>query len=322
MRKHSPLIRAIGIAIFLFGFVSFNKPNTDPNAAKINTSDLENFWKAFDQSKPDFDPRYFDEIYLSHGSKGLEGFMQGRIRNAEYLAETIKKYPKYYSSIRSSLESIAGMEPVIKQSFVKLKEIYPEAIFPPVYFVVGALNSGGTISEDGIIIGAEMYGVSPKTDTNEVSKNQWLQSVVKPVSEIPHIVAHELIHIQHSSLLSAESATLLEQSIIEGSADFLGELISGKLINEHIHDFANPIEKELWKEFKEKMHSEDYEGWLYSSSNGRPNDLGYWQGYKITKAYYDNAEDKKKAIYEILNIKNFNEFLDKSGYIKLIEGTN
>jgi uncharacterized protein YjaZ len=62
------------------------------------------------------------------------------------------------------------------------------------------------------------------------------------------------------------------------------------------------------------MDNEDYKGWLYSSSNGRPNDLGYWMGYKITKAFYDRAGDKKAAIYEIFHIRDFKAFLKQSGY--------
>ena len=36
---------------------------------------------------------------------------------------------------------------------------------------------------------------------------------------------------------------------------------------------------------------------------------------KIVEQYFIKAPDKKKAIYEILNIKNFKDFLDKSGYL-------
>jgi uncharacterized protein YjaZ len=107
---------------------------------------------------------------------------------------------------------------------------------------------------------------------------------------------------------------LLAACIKEGAADFLAELISGKHINQHVHEFANPKEKELWLEFKDRMDKKEYTGWLYSSAKGRPNDLGYWMGYKITKAYYDQAQDKKAAIREILTIKNFNSFLTQSGY--------
>ena len=43
---------------------------------------------------------------------------------------------------------------------------------------------------------------------------------------IPFIVAHELIHAQQR--IPYKYKILLEQCIIEGSADFIGELISGK----------------------------------------------------------------------------------------------
>jgi uncharacterized protein YjaZ len=72
---------------------------------------------------------------------------------------------------------------------------------------------------------------------------------------------------------------------------------------------------ELWREFESKMNSKEYKGWLYGPSvPGRPNDLGYWMGYKIAKAYFDKASDKKQAVKEILNIKDFKQFLKESGY--------
>jgi hypothetical protein len=226
------------------------------------------------------------------------------------LAKVVGKRLNYYRSIRTSTDSIAGMKDEIRQSLVRLKEIYPDAIFPPVYFVIGAMNSGGTSSNDGLIIGAEMYGLTPQTPTAEL--NDWQKTVIKPVNQIPHIVAHELIHFMQTY----DGGSLLAASIKEGSADFLAELISGKHINQNVHDFANPKEKELWLEFKARMNKKDYAGWLYSSTPGRPNDLGYWMGYKITRAYYEQATDKRAAIKEILMIKNVEKFLEKSGYGK------
>ena len=46
----------------------------------------------------------------------------------------------------------------------------------------------------------------------------------------------------------------------------------------------------------------------------RPADLGYYIGYKIAEAYYKNAADKKQAVKDILEIKDFNEFLKASKY--------
>ena len=125
-------------------------------------------------------------------------------------------------------------------------------------------------------------------------------------------MAHEIVHYQQKSL--GTNPTLLANVIHEGSADFLAEMISGRHINEHVHRYAIPRRAQLWKEFKEKMHGKDLDGWLYSSPADRPQDLGYWIGYEITKAYYDEATDKWQAIREILQVIDFDAFLAKSGY--------
>lgn len=282
--------------------------NRDPLKTQIVTSDLDNFWKAFEKAKPNYDPAIFQELYINPGSKGVEGFMEGRIVSAKNLAKEVATHPKYFETLKQSTDQIAGMKQQIVASLVKLKDYYPNAIFPPVYFVIGGLSSGGTSSDDGLIIGAEMYGLTPTVPKEEL--DDWLQTVIKPVAEVPHIVAHELIHFQQSY----DGGTLLNACLKEGSADFIAELISGKHINQHVHDFANPHERELWEEFKTRMLKDDYSGWLYSSSPGRPNDLGYWMGYQISKAYFDKSTDKKVAVAAILNIKDEEKFLEESGY--------
>ncbi len=302
------------LALLAVSFCGAAQNNRDPLKTEIVTADIENFWMAFEASKPGFNPEVLQSLYLDKGSKGLNGFMKGRIISAKNLSEVISKHEKYYHSIRKSTERIAGMKDQIRNSLVKLKEQYPEAIFPPVYFVIGALNSGGTTSNNGLIIGAEMYGLTPETPADELSG--WLKTVIKPVDEIPHIVAHELVHFQQNY----DGKNLLSAAIKEGSADFIAELISGKHINHHVHDFANPREQELWLEFKERMLEKDYKGWLYSSVEGRPNDLGYWMGYQIAKSYFDHSADKKKAIRDILNIRNFEKFLRQSRYPDKFEG--
>lgn len=295
-------------AVLLCLSFSLCAQNKDPLKTEIITSDLAHFWQAFEQSGPAFKADAFQKLYIDQGSKGLKGFMSNRIKSAEYLSKVISSHPKYYASIRSSTDSITGMKDEIISSLTRLKELYPPAVFPPVYFVVGALSSGGTTSRAGLIIGAEMYGLTRDTPMEEL--NTWLRTVVKPVGQVPHIVAHELVHFQQHY----DGSDLLSASIKEGSADFIAELISGKHINQHVHDFANPREKELWTEFQSRMLKKDYQGWLYSSIEGRPNDLGYWMGYKIAKSYYDHMTDKKQAIYDIMHIRDFEKFLAQSQY--------
>lgn len=285
--------------------------SSDPKIVPLVTSDIEHFWKAFDLCDGVFDPDIFQKHYLKPGSKGVKGFMRGRISSAKHLAKVIEKHKDYYTSIRASSIRVAEMDSQIRKALEKMKEIYPEATFPPVYFVVGALNSGGTTSNKGLIIGVDMYGKTLETPTQELG--DWLKQVISPIDDVPYIVAHELIHYQQQFKTGND---LLSRCLKEGSADFIGELISGRHINEHVHEFADPIENELWTEFKERMHQSNIDGWLYSSAGDRPNDLGYWVGYKISKAYYDQAEDKQQAIHDILNIRDALAFLNQSGYMK------
>ena len=72
----------------------------------------------------------------------------------------------------------------------------------------------------------------------------------------------------------------------------------------------------LCQEFVTRLKNPDYQDWLYGTSkkDDRPNDLGYWIGYKITEAYFNKQKDKQKAIDAIINIKDPMQFLKQSGF--------
>ena len=40
-----------------------------------------------------------------------------------------------------------------------------------------------------------------------------------------------------------------------------------------------------------------------------------WMGYKITEQYFKKSANKKQAIKDIVDIKDYKEFLQKSGYL-------
>ena len=64
------------------------------------------------------------------------------------------------------------------------------------------------------------------------------------------------------------------------------------------------------------MNGTNTSNWLYQGqeAKGRPADLGYYIGYKICESYYRAAKDKKQAVKDILEIKDFNQFLKDSQY--------
>jgi uncharacterized protein YjaZ len=266
----------------------------DPARAQFVTSDLTNFYHCFDMMKKDSSINPFQRYYLDIGSRGLTDFIPSRIQSADHLLATVKKNFSLYDSLEHHYYKVKDQEKQCREAFNNLKRLYPEAVYPPVYFVIGALNSGGYSSEHGLIIGVERQ---------------------ERLGDIPYIVAHELIHFQQPRL--QQQPTLLQESILEGMADFIGELISGKTINEKVYAYGERHADLLCKEFVQRMDSTDYNDWLYGTTHkdDRPNDLGYWIGYNICKRYFDNSTDKRRAIADMLTITDYKAFTRKSGYL-------
>ena len=267
-------------------------PHADPDSAKLVTSDIALFWHALDVAPPDSLGPVLQREYLDRGSVGVRDFIPGRILSAEDLAAYVNAHRARYDSVRAARLDVSRAESEIRASFHRLKALYPPAVFPDVYFVIGRFNSGGTSSDHGLLIGAEMY---------------------RDPARLPAIVSHELIHYQQHY----PSPTLLEHSFMEGTADFIGEMISGAQINNAAHQYGMAHEHELWQEFLPHAGDHDFYPWMYGTPrDGRPNDLGYFIGYRIAKAYYDKATDKKQAIADIITARGgkVKELLTESGY--------
>ena len=295
MRQHlKPIIfAAILLAFSIHSFAQSGFSNL-PDSTRFVTGDIDNFWKAFDHFKKDTTQNTFGKEYIDIGSEGVKDFTPYRIRSADNLYKMVKKRQTDYEKVRTNTLRIKEKEKQCRATFYALKYLYPQAKFPPVYFVIGAYNSGGTSGDQGLFIGAEMQN---------------------NIDGLPGIVAHELIHFQQN--LTGENPTLLQQSIVEGSADFIGELISGTRGDDAANNYGNTHTDQLCKEFVSLMNGTERNDWLYGTSkkDDRPNDLGYWIGYQITAHYYARATDKKQAIYDILNIKDYTAFMKKSGYL-------
>lgn len=280
--------------ILLFHIISWSQENysQNPLEAQFITEDVDRFWQAYEEMQRT-DKNTF-QAYIDQGTPGLEGFIENRILGADSLYAMVTKRKDDYLKSRNLLDGLEAKRKRIQSIYAAMKYWYPEAVFPPIYFVVGRFNSGGTVSEAGVILGVEMQ---------------------QNLDGLPGLVAHELIHFQQINL--GESNNLLFQSIIEGSADFVGELISGEQINGEAFMYGEAHEDSLCKEFVQVMEKNNYSDWLYGTSgkDDRPNDLGYWMGYKITQAYFYKQEDKIQAIQDILHVKNPRSFLEESGFL-------
>ena len=286
----------------------------DPRRAKLITSDIDLFWRAYDRAAQDtaHAAAIYQREYFAKGSVGLQDYFQTKIQSVRLFVANQRAKPEFYRSIRPVTQRIATLTPQIRAGFVKLKEIYPAARFPNVYFVIGRWNSGGTASGNGMLIGADMQCQAPGVALGEL--NLWERNNFSSLDGLPTLVAHEQIHfIQKPS----NDPSLLRGAINEGMADFLAELTTGRNPNARLQAYGRTHEKEIWADFTKEMAGKNWNNWIANGDQEtatKPADLGYFVGYCICQSYYEEATDKKQAVHDILTISDYPAFLAKSRY--------
>lgn len=73
---------------------------------------------------------------------------------------------------------------------------------------------------------------------------------------------------------------MLFASLIEGGAEFVGELTSGGVSYPHLRTWTKGQERQVLDRFIAQRGSTDLRGWLYNGLGKpeAPGDLGYWGG--------------------------------------------
>jgi uncharacterized protein YjaZ len=187
----------------------------------------------------------------------------------------------------------------------KLGQLYPEAQFPPVTIAIGRGKPVGVTDATGVMIGLE-----------SLCAVTWLEPNLE--DRFVHVVAHEYAHVQQAiasqTLYNDEKPTVLEESLIEGAAEFTAELTSGSVSSTDLEAITKGHEKAIETAFVADEDKTDLSKWLYNGTLTKPGDLGYWVGYRIVKSYYEHAADKRRALRDILDMKDPKAFLAKSGW--------
>jgi uncharacterized protein YjaZ len=172
-----------------------------------------------------------------------------------------------------------------------------------------------------MFVGGDMYGRSAKMPNEGLT--DWQKGAIMKFEDLPGLTLHELMHFQQSYADKERGESVLMGIVGEGVCDFLVELCSGKTLdNDNLRYLSIPENKEfIMHDLRSDLFSEDNSKWLYNggSIEDRPHDLGYTLGYLITKSYYHNHKDKKKAIHDLLNTDDVVSILKGSDYAFLLE---
>jgi hypothetical protein len=271
----------------------------------IITSDVERFFVAYDRHSGVLDAPTLEREYLEPGTPGLKEFARLRRVSAESIARRLATDPSLYSNARNCAVRIPAIRARLGQALKRLNQSYPEAKMPPVHIVVGHGKPVGVGNPTGVYIGLE--ALCDWTVPNPYIEDRFV-----------HVIAHEYVHVQQPHAgQDEEQESVLVAALAEGGAEFVGELISGSVAYAHLPAATRGNELAIEAEFRQDMEERAIGSkWVYNGLGTRdaPGDLGYWVGYRICKAYYLNATDKRQALRDIIELKDPNAILNSSGW--------
>jgi hypothetical protein len=297
----------------------------------LHTEDLPRFYQAFDSVVTTTDSTrqvgFLNTLYVDKASKGLNEFIQLRNIKTNDWRKFILQEKKSLIEKRPLILSVLSQQPLIENKINRFKKLYPDFRGGDIYFLVGVNNTGGTINDKTVYIGAEVVASD--------RKNWAVSTVLHEFTHTQQWTQRNMVRLMSSDSLvkdyMSSHTQLLGRCLEEGLADFVSELVNGESLAKTIPSghtaFGQKNKKEIWDAFKKNMFlkfdGNTGMGWLNSGKRKikgyEQSDLGYFIGHQICKSYYNKSKNKQQALKEMMGI-NFTDdaarkFLIESGYL-------
>lgn len=312
--------KKISVAFMAIAVISCsNNANTNKQVSsetkeyKLITSDIDNFWTAFDSLAHAQDSvEIIQELYLDKASDGLIELLKIRsMFTASEYVKAIRNHPKFWQSVRKCTENIKNETEKINNAFDEIRKIYPDFNIPDVSFLITPVGMGGTSSEDDsmLLIGAEIVAADSTVDVSEF-KNV-LKDILGTI-DVELYVIHEAIHTAQNP---NNEPGMLTETLMEGSAEYISHYILKRTFRTKKYDYGYENECKLWNEIKVDIERDaNYGKWFGNYANNAHPDMGYFIGYRIIESYFNLQPDKEKALIDIIKLSNPKDILMRSEY--------
>lgn len=297
------LAAVAGAAILATSCAPVAVETTSPAGIAFETGDVTRFYQLLEATNGNPTAEQVQRDYLDRGTAGLRHLTEVRNVTAETIARAVATRPELYANARVCLTALPRIGARLRRTFDNLLRLYPEAARPPVTILISrgrplaiaGPGHGVQIALEGMCseIAARILGA----DVDDRFVN---------------VIAHEYVHVQQAA--ERDKPTLLERALEEGVAEFVGALISGGVSNVAVHASAAGREREIETRFAADLDKTDLSAWFDNSTADDVGQLGYWVGYRIARAYYRNAADKRAAIREMIRETDAHAFLARSGW--------
>jgi Predicted Zn-dependent protease (DUF2268) len=272
----------------------------------IHIEDVARFYKVYESAHGHPDAEKLQRDYIDPGSPGLHHLEKIRNVTGATIVEAMTAHPQIFENAKRCMAVLPRVRLRVASALRKLDRLFPKATFPPVTIVISRGKPAGVADASGVIIGLD--ALCAVTYLNPNMEERFV-----------HTITHEYTHVQQANLSPAlyndPKPTVLDASLIEGAAEFIATLISGETA---YHSPYAPADRSRDEEVETRFVTDENEAdlsrWIDNGTLTEPGDLGYWVGYRIVKAYYEHAANKRQAVREILEMKNPKAFLAKSGW--------
>jgi len=280
---------------------------------RIITSDIDNFWVAYDSLENARDSiSVIQRLYIDKASIGLKEFLKVRpIFTAEAYVEAIRTYPQFWQSVRYCTENVKNDTGKIQNAFNEIKKIYPDFHVPDVCFAISPVGTVGTSSENNrmLLTGTEIVAADAAVDVSEFSN---ILKDILGTLDIQLYVIHEAIHTVQNPMTGSG---MLTEILMEGSAEFISHYILKKQFRSKKYEYGYENENKLWNEIKIDIDNDtNFNRWFGDYAHNAHPDMGYFIGYRIIEAYYEQAANKKQALLDIIKLLHPKDILAKSMY--------
>ncbi|PHR24536.1 MAG: hypothetical protein COA38_16410 [Fluviicola sp.] len=319
------LVTLLIFALFGCDSVIDKSNDVDKTNKYIVTSDIDNFWNAYDKITSTKDTiqqvKFLKELFLDKASEGQKGMITARNYTEQEYISSIINSSEFWKSIRKDTYQAKTLSKELELGIEKLSSIYPELKPAKIYFTIGVLRSNGTTLDNSVLIGSELAFANKNTPTEEFPEYlSHLRSFFdsEPSENIVFLNIHEYVHTQQKTTIGDN---LLAQTVLEGVAEFVAEkALNIESPNPQIK-FGRGNDAKIKAKFKVEMFSPYVYNWIWNSTDNEfgMRDLAYYVGYRICENYYNIATDKEKAIRDMIQLDYNNEselmeFVEKSGY--------
>lgn len=261
-------------------------------------------------------------LYLDKGDKEFQKFVRSKRLTALGLYQSIRSYPKFYTSLINQEIDLDNLEEKITEIGRIFSEKFRSYREPKIFLLLGNLGTGGTASGNSIFVCWEMLSNS-QVDKSELP--EYLRRITEKGDLITY-VAHEMVHTLQKGfpiyelfgMIKHRRNSLLHACIVEGSADYITHYLFGINLNKGVRDIAYQQKDILWKKFNESIKNRpfDHGDWLYRfvPKDGSPPDLGYFMGFLICESYVARSSDKNKALNDLIKKNRYKKVFRGSGF--------